>query len=184
MQTLQSSPGFSPSQWCGSGIYIPDPNFSNPDLGQKVPGSGSESKNLSIFNPKNCFWALGNMIQILIFYPSRIQGSKRHWIPDPNPQHWSQHSPTRLESEGRQTKHCWFKHQNRPGLLEPRWVGMFKGLPVSNAVLSHRFATIAVQMRIKGAQVWDFWSLEFPWFLHHKAVLGKWLWGLNINLLL
>ncbi len=27
-------------------------------------------------------------IRILIFYPSRIQGSKRHRIPDPNPQHW------------------------------------------------------------------------------------------------
>ncbi len=24
-----------------------------------------------------------------IFFPSRIQGSKKLWIPDPNPQHWS-----------------------------------------------------------------------------------------------
>ncbi len=27
-------------------------------------------------------------IQILPCYPSRIPGSKRHWIPDPDPQHW------------------------------------------------------------------------------------------------
>jgi hypothetical protein len=54
------------------------------------PGSKSASKNLSIFNPKN----LGNMIRdvhlgsrILIFYLSRIPGSKRHRIPDPDPQH-------------------------------------------------------------------------------------------------
>jgi hypothetical protein len=26
--------------------------------------------------------------RILIFYPSRIQGSKRHRMPDPDPQHW------------------------------------------------------------------------------------------------
>jgi hypothetical protein len=52
-------------------------------------------KEFKYFNPKNCFQALGNMIRdvhpgfgsqirILIFYPSRIQGSKRqrkykHW---------------------------------------------------------------------------------------------------------
>jgi hypothetical protein len=30
----------------------------------------------------------GSKIRILIFYPSRIQGSKRHRIPDPDPQHW------------------------------------------------------------------------------------------------
>jgi hypothetical protein len=39
---------------------ILDPNFSIPDPGSRVkkipdPGSGSASKNLSIFNPKNCF---------------------------------------------------------------------------------------------------------------------------------
>ncbi len=27
------------------------------------------------------------------------------------------------------------------------------------------------------AQVWNFWSLGFSWFLLHKAVLGWWLWG-------
>ncbi len=30
---------------------------------------------------------------------------------------------------------------------------------------------------IKGAQVWDFLSLGFSWFLLHKAFLGWWLWG-------
>ncbi len=58
----------------GSGMFILDPNFfssriPNPGSkrsriqGQKDPGSGSESKNLSIFNPNNFFWALGNMIR-------------------------------------------------------------------------------------------------------------------------
>ncbi len=31
----------------------------------------------------------GFRIRILTFYPSRIQGSKRHRIPDPDPQHWN-----------------------------------------------------------------------------------------------
>jgi hypothetical protein len=29
----------------------------------------------------------GSRIRMLTFYPSRIQGSKRHPIPDPDPQH-------------------------------------------------------------------------------------------------
>jgi hypothetical protein len=65
-------------------MFIPDPNFFIKDPGsrvKKIPnlGSGSASKNLSIFNPKNCFSALRNMIRIcssrirlLIFYPSRF----------------------------------------------------------------------------------------------------------------
>ncbi len=70
---------------------------------QKDPGSGSASKNSSIFNPKNCFLALGNMIwdvhsgfriRIFLHSPgsgSRIQRSikgKRHQIPEPDPQYW------------------------------------------------------------------------------------------------
>jgi hypothetical protein len=40
--------------YCGSGMFIPDPNFSNPDPGSRVkkisdPGSGSTSQNLIIF---------------------------------------------------------------------------------------------------------------------------------------
>ncbi len=30
---------------------------------------------------------------------------------------------------------------------------------------------------VKGAQVWDFRSLGFSWFLLHKAFLSCWLWG-------
>jgi hypothetical protein len=82
-------------QCCRSGISririfsISDPNSFNP---------GSASKNLSIsaqklflssrkYDPGCSF-----RIRILIFYPSRIvernQGSKRHRIPDPDPQNW------------------------------------------------------------------------------------------------
>jgi hypothetical protein len=86
-------------------MFIPDldPNFIHPgiqDPGSKrfpVPGSGSESalktdpdpnphQRFKYFNPKICFSALGKMIRIrdLDFYHgSRIQGSKRHRIPDP-----------------------------------------------------------------------------------------------------
>jgi hypothetical protein len=68
-------------------MFIPDPGsefFSIPDDPHQL---------IKYFNPKNGgFQALGNMIRvihpgsgsrILIFYPSRIQGSKRHRIPDP-----------------------------------------------------------------------------------------------------
>jgi hypothetical protein len=47
------------------------------------PGSGSASKNLSIFNPINCFYALGNMIRNVhpksgsyIFIPPGSRGQK------------------------------------------------------------------------------------------------------------
>jgi hypothetical protein len=47
------------------------------------PGFGSASRNFSIFNPKNCFENISRDV-----HPgSRIQGSKRHRIPDPDPQH-------------------------------------------------------------------------------------------------
>jgi hypothetical protein len=49
-----------PGVLCRTGIL--DPQFFPQIKGQKDPGSGSASKNLSIFNPKNCFSALGNMI--------------------------------------------------------------------------------------------------------------------------
>jgi hypothetical protein len=60
-------------------MFIPDPESRIKKIPD--PGTGSASKNLSIFNPKNCFYALGNMIPagyssriwILIFLP----------IPDP-----------------------------------------------------------------------------------------------------
>jgi hypothetical protein len=75
-----------------------------------IPDPGSASKNLSISTQNNGFQGLGNMIRIVHpgsgsrtailifypsripdrdpdFYPSRIQGSKRHRIPDPDLQH-------------------------------------------------------------------------------------------------
>jgi hypothetical protein len=69
-------------------MFIPVPNFFHPGSRvKKIPGSAS--KNLSIYL-KKFFKAIGNMIRdvhpgigILVFYPSRIQGSKRHRIPDP-----------------------------------------------------------------------------------------------------
>ncbi len=77
------------AQCCGSGMFIPDPTFFH-------PGS---SKNLSILTPKKAkIWFLsskkydpGCLSRIpdpdAEFLPSRIQGSKRHPIPDPDPQH-------------------------------------------------------------------------------------------------
>jgi len=62
---------------------IPDRNFFHP---------GSASKNLSILTQKLFLSSrkydpgCSSRIRILIFYPSRIQGPKRHRIPDP--QNW------------------------------------------------------------------------------------------------
>ncbi len=39
----------------------------------------------------------GSQIQILTFYPSRIQGSKRHRIPDPDPQYIQNQSTNSVE---------------------------------------------------------------------------------------
>jgi hypothetical protein len=68
--------------------------------GQKDFGSGSTSKNLSIINPKKLILSsrkydpgcssrirIPDPVRSLNFYPSRFQGSKRHRIPDPDPQH-------------------------------------------------------------------------------------------------
>ncbi len=77
-------------QLCGSWMFIPDPNFFH-------PGSRIHIKEFKYFNPKDCFLSSGkyelgcsSRIRILFFYPSRIQRSKRDWIPDPDPQHWLQ----------------------------------------------------------------------------------------------
>jgi hypothetical protein len=60
------------------------------------PGSGSASKNLNIYSPKNVS-KLSQKWSVMfipdpdpIFPPSRIriQGSKKHRIPYPDPQHW------------------------------------------------------------------------------------------------
>jgi hypothetical protein len=78
--------------------------FSIPDPGSElsIPDPGSTSKNLSIFNPKKWFLSSrkydpGCSSRIpdpdadFLSIPdprSRIQRSKRHRIPDPDPQHW------------------------------------------------------------------------------------------------
>jgi hypothetical protein len=55
--TATRLPLYPANQCCGSEMFIPDPNFSIPDPGSKrfrFPDPFT-SKDLSIFNPKNCF---------------------------------------------------------------------------------------------------------------------------------
>ncbi len=76
-------------------MFILDPRseFSIPDHGSRVkkisdPRTESATKNLSIFNQKNCFQDLGNTIRDI--HPgsgSRIKGVKKYRIPDQDPQH-------------------------------------------------------------------------------------------------
>jgi hypothetical protein len=70
---------------------------------------GFASKNLSILTKKNCFSQFGNMNRVVhlgsgswFFYPSRIQGSKKHRIPDPEPQHCHHQLNIVLR-----TQNCW-----------------------------------------------------------------------------
>jgi hypothetical protein len=72
---------------CGSGMFIPDPNFFHP--GSELFPSRIRIK---YFNPKKSFLSsqkydpgCSSRIRILIFYPSRISDpvAKRHRIPDP-----------------------------------------------------------------------------------------------------
>jgi hypothetical protein len=79
-------------------MFIPDPTFFHPGSRTRtvsIPDPGSSSKNLSILTPKKANkWLLSSKkydpgcssrIRMLTFsHPgSRIQGSKRHPIPDP-----------------------------------------------------------------------------------------------------
>jgi hypothetical protein len=52
--------------------------------GHKDPVSGSASKNLNIFNPKNCFQALGKVIWDVRPGSGFFPGIKK----TPDPQHW------------------------------------------------------------------------------------------------
>jgi hypothetical protein len=58
---------------------------------QKDPGSGSASKNLSKFNPKNCFKLLEKLSGMFIPYPDFFpipdpdSGSRNKKVPDPDP---------------------------------------------------------------------------------------------------
>jgi hypothetical protein len=79
-------------QCCGSGMFIPDPGsevFPSRIRIFSIPDFESASNYLSILTQT---WFLSSWkydpscsyrIRILILYPSRIQGSKRHRIPDP-----------------------------------------------------------------------------------------------------
>ncbi len=57
---------------CGSGMFIPDPSF-------PIPDPNPHLKILTIFNPKNCCQALGNMIRDV--HP----GSGSWFLPIPDP---------------------------------------------------------------------------------------------------
>jgi hypothetical protein len=68
--------------------------FSFPDPGSELSPSRIRIKELKYFNPKKGFLSsrkydpgFSSRIRMLTFYPSRIQGSKRHRISDPDPQH-------------------------------------------------------------------------------------------------
>jgi hypothetical protein len=71
------------------------PIFSISDLGvENIPDPRSASKNLSILNQKFSTIRYGmfipdprSLILDLDFFPSRIPGSKKHWIPFLDPQH-------------------------------------------------------------------------------------------------
>jgi hypothetical protein len=79
-------------------MFNPDPGSEFFHPGSRVkkipdPGFGSTSKNLSIFNPKNCVLSsrkydsgYSNRIWILMFYPSRIPDLEVKKAPDPGSQ--------------------------------------------------------------------------------------------------
>jgi hypothetical protein len=103
-------------------LSIPDPNCLHP---------GSSSKNLSILTPKKQKkWFLSSKKYVpgcssripdpdADFLPSRIQGSKRHPIPDPNPQHWIQNTvfPGSGSGRGHAGGPTPGRHLRRPRLL-------------------------------------------------------------------
>jgi hypothetical protein len=78
------------SQFCGSGMFIPDPGSDFFHTGSWIC-----IKEFKYFKSKKLFLrsrkydpGCSSRIRIPIFYPSRIKGSKRHRLPDPDPQHW------------------------------------------------------------------------------------------------
>jgi hypothetical protein len=75
----------SPKHWqlqcCGSGMFISDPGYS-------VPGSNRSRiririKEFNVFNPENCFEALGNLILDPEICPITDRGSRGQKAPDP-----------------------------------------------------------------------------------------------------
>jgi hypothetical protein len=82
------------TQCCGSGMFIPDPNFFHPGSRvKKIPDPAPQPhQKFKYFNTKKLFlssrkYDLGCSSRIRIFYPFRIPGPKSHRITDPDPQH-------------------------------------------------------------------------------------------------
>jgi hypothetical protein len=88
---LRRSEHFKPRmQCCESGMFIPDPTFSNPDPGSKLFLSRIRTKEFEDFNPKKWFSSsrkydpsCSSRIRILTFYPSRIPDPGVKKAPDP-----------------------------------------------------------------------------------------------------
>jgi hypothetical protein len=84
-------------QCCGSGMLIPDPNFFHPRSRVKIAPNTVSELAKKVFLTQRVFTKLSEygMIPVVhrgyIFFSissgSRIQGSKKHWIPDPDPQY-------------------------------------------------------------------------------------------------
>jgi hypothetical protein len=77
-------------QCCGSGMFIPDPNFSIPDPNCFHPRSRIRIKKFKYFNPKILFPrsrkydpGCSSRIRILIFHTSRIPNAGVKKAPDP-----------------------------------------------------------------------------------------------------
>ncbi len=89
------------SKSCGSGTFVPDPNFFHPvDPGSRVRKNFEfASKNLSILTHSKLseIWSgmfIPNLDLNFLLIPDpgyQIQRYKRHRIPDTDPQHWNQH---------------------------------------------------------------------------------------------
>ncbi len=96
--------------------------------GWQDPGSGSATKNFSIFNAKNLYWVLKNRIRnvhpgsrILApdFFPSRIQGPNSTCrIPDSDPQHWTEKKKKEQARKG--YRNSYFSVSN-PVRMDPHW---------------------------------------------------------------
>ncbi len=80
---------------CGSGMFFLDPQFFHPGSKRsriRIKKNLSISTQQQISKLSELWSGLSSpdpdRIRILIFYPSRIQGSKRYRIPEPALQHW------------------------------------------------------------------------------------------------
>ncbi len=102
-------------QCCWPGILVPDQNMFH--SGSRIQGQKDSGfririliKKFKYFNPKIVSQLLeydhGSGFWFFTLSGSRIQGSKRHWIPDPDPQHWKSGSQGMTDGLGNQ----WTSH--------------------------------------------------------------------------